>query len=369
MRIHSLKTALVTLALASGVAHAEEVAQVAAASDSYVPVNFAFAPLVELNAGYTRPTNAFSLGVLGGTAATTEGVAVSGIVQVNTRDVRGAQVSGVAGWTGGTVSGLQMAGVAAVAEKAQGAQVAGVMNLAKTDVAGLQLGGTINFAGGTVRGAQISGVLNYAAEVDGAQITGAVNVAGKLRGLQLGIVNVADEVDGGITLGLINIVRKDGLHNVGVWSSDTSVINVGTRLGTDRFYSILSAGVTPAATLGSRDSLEKREADYSVGGGFGTRARLNQQLSIGAELMSFYVARGAVWDSLGDNLQKLQVVANWSPVRGVTFFGGPALNGLYSRDGHALSDVGMIAGFERFELNDSASWELGLGFSAGVQFF
>ena len=325
---HSLKTALVTLTLASGAASAQEVVHTAAPANTYVPVNVGLAPMVELNAGYKRPTNTFSLGILGGSAASTEGVAISSIVQLNSEDVRGVQISGVTGWTGGTVSGLQVSGAA-------------------------------NWAGGTVRGAQMSGVFNRAAEVEGAQISGALNVAGKLRGLQLGIVNIAEEVEGGAAVGLVNIVLKNGLHNIGVWSSDTSTVNVGTRLGTDSFYSILAVGARP---------LGNREAEFSVGAGFGLRLRISDSFSVGAELMSFNSARGELWDNFDDNLQKLQLVANWTPVRGVTLFGGPALNGFYSNDGRALSDAGMIAGFERFELGGDASYELGLGFSAGLQF-
>lgn len=343
MRFKTLSIGLFTLALTASVASAEELASaadlappggvMAAAPEapppalekgSYVPVNIAFLPRVELNAGYPRPTNTLSLGIIGGSAATTRGLAVSGVAQLNSEDVRGAQIAGVFNHAGRDVTGLQVAGVAST-------------------------------AGGVTRGAQISGVLNVATDVRGLQLAGVVNVAGKVKGVQLGLVNVADEVDG-VSLGLVNIVRRNGLRTVGVWTSDSSPANVGVRLGTERFYSILSAGARP---------VEGEEAQYSAGFGFGTRVRTSDDVSIGLELQSFAIAQD--WEDTGDQLQKLGVVASWTPAARVTVFGGPALNVLYSADGHALSDVGAIGSFDRIELDGAAAVELGLGFMAGVQ--
>lgn len=333
MRVPILASTLVTFALASRVASAEEVVapdpeapESALEKRSYVPVNLAFVPRVELNARYTRPTNTLSLGILGASAASTHGLALSAVAQLNSEDVRGAQISGV-------------------------------FNVADGDVTGVQLGGVANVATRATRGAQIAGVVNVASEVRGLQLAGVVNVARKVKGIQLGVVNVADEVDGA-SIGLVNIVRRDGLHNVGVWSSDTSTLNLGTRLGTETFYTILSAGARP---------LDDEEARYSVGAGFGTRARLHDGLSLGLELQTFRFAEGPSWHDTDDQLQKLSVLVNWTLEPRLTVFGGPSLNVLYSGDGRALSDVGTIDGFDRIDLDGDASLELGLGFVVGVQ--
>lgn len=333
MRFQILSSALLTLALTSRVASAEEIVapepevpQSAPEQRSYVPVNLAFVPRVELNAGYTRPTNTLSLGILGGSAASTRGLALSAVAQLNSEDVRGAQISGV-------------------------------FNVAGDDVTGVQLGGVVNVATRATRGAQVAGVVNVASEVRGLQLSGVVNVARKVKGIQIGVVNVADEVDGA-SIGLVNIVRRNGLRNVGVWGSDTSTLNIGTRLGTETFYTILSAGARP---------LDDEEAQYSVGAGFGTRARLQDGVSLGVELQTFSFAEGSSWDDTDDQLQKLSVMVNWTLEPRLTVFGGPALNVLYSGDGRDLSDVGTMAGFDRIDLDGDASLELGLGFVAGVQ--
>jgi len=114
---------------------------------------------------------------------------------------------------------------------------------------GLQLSWIANATrGGDVY--QLSALLNVSrGQVRGVQV-GLVNVAGNVTGMQVGLVNVARSVHG-VPVGLVNVV-EDGQRSVEVWGSDTALANVGIRLGSRTFTTMLAAGIDP---LGSTTRL------------------------------------------------------------------------------------------------------------------
>ncbi len=130
----------------------------------------------------------------------------------------------------------------------EGLQLSWLLNVTRGGTA-YQVAALHNLSRGDVTGAQVSAGLNRAAGVRGVQV-GLVNVAGEVTGMQLGLVNVARSVNG-VPVGLVNVV-ENGERSVEVWGSDTALANVGVRMGSRTFYTMLAAGIDP---LGSTTRL------------------------------------------------------------------------------------------------------------------
>jgi len=111
----------------------------------------------------------------------------------------------------------------------------GTVNVVGERVNGMQVALAVNRAG-AVDGLQPAPV-NVAADVRGVQF-GPVNVAKKVHGVQLGLVNVADDVSG-VPIGLVSVSEAGGVHPT-VWSSRTSLLNVGVKFATRYTYTQVS---------------------------------------------------------------------------------------------------------------------------------
>jgi hypothetical protein len=175
----------------------------------------------------------------------------------------------------GSLHGLEAGLVNLNTGEAHGIE-AGLVNVVKSDVHGLQAG-LINMAWRATEssGAQV-GLANANGSVgmfDGAQV-GLVNVGRKVHGAQVGLVNMADEVEGA-QVGLVNFARKNDGASIGIlpivldgynhgllWYSDTSVVNLGAKLGTRHVYVVLGAGMT-------RDRASNGDREFSCTFGIG----------------------------------------------------------------------------------------------------
>lgn len=116
---------------------------------------------------------------------------------------------------------------------------------------------------------QVGGALATAGHVDGVVIApitvvrsfdgstfGLLNLAGDGQGAMFGLVNVARTLDGP-AFGLVNVVG-DGLFRVDMWASESSVANVGLKVGSKVTYTLVGAGwVRPGGPW------------WTAGGGFG----------------------------------------------------------------------------------------------------
>jgi len=200
------------------------------------------------------------------------GVSIGGIVNVNGRDSKGLQIAGIynhngrhfagAQWglvnyTGGNFTGGQFALANFAVGNFIGAQLslasvtidnvtgfqAGLTNITVGDVTGAQAS-FLNVSTGRIYGVQWS-YLNIATgkEMSKGAEFGFMNInIGRLRGAQFGFVNYSEYADAPI--GFLSIVR-DGVLRGRVWTSDTSLINVGLRHGSKYVYNVYHIGFQP----------------------------------------------------------------------------------------------------------------------------
>lgn len=163
---------------------------------------------------------------------------------------------------------------------------------------------------------QITGGLNIAREELRGMQLGTFNYAKNLKGFQLGIINVADS-SSGASFGLINIIRKS-TSNISVFAMETTPFNVAWKMGTHRFYSILTAGTDAGA--------EKRT--YQFGAGFGKEFFPFRKVGFFTELMSLNMFQGD-WENT-PVMHRLQVAATWKPSKRIVIFAGPAYSFYYN---------------------------------------
>ena len=197
-----------------------------------MPIAIDFAPGVGFSS-FTRgrDVRTASFGMLGAWAGRLRGVGGSGIVDISSHGVEGAQMAGVVAFNGGRLTGIQGSGVVSITGGAvEGVQLSGIANVASGDMTGAQLSGILNVASGDLRGVQgglvnvlggggegyQGGLVNVAgAQLHGAQ-AGLVNLAGGgIDGFQGGLVNIAGGESSGLQLGLVN-VGGSPLHGVQV---------------------------------------------------------------------------------------------------------------------------------------------------------
>ncbi|MCB2378878.1 STN domain-containing protein [Hymenobacter sp. BT635] len=336
-----------------------------------------------------RSINDFSLNVLAGYSAGVRGAEVGGIINVVRDTMLGVQAAGIVNLTGTEVRGVQAAGIVNVAGgSVRGIQAAGIVNLVRDDARGVQVAGLVNIVGGAarsrrdagrpalarqvlglprllatdsaarrlaapsalslpgplvqaaglvnltgtdIRGLQTAPVLNMARRVHGLQL-GLVNVAKHVDGVQFGLINIADSVDGA-TLGIINIVRHGYLHGE-VWASETLPLNAALKLGTTRYYTILSAATQP---FGSR-------VHWATGLGIGTASRQHGRFSWNLDLLDWYLLKqpGSEGTLLSYTQLRPSLVWQIEPQGHLGLVVSPTLNmGLYENDGGGTkSDFG-----------------------------
>jgi outer membrane lipoprotein SlyB len=305
--------------------------------------------------------NKVSLNILGGYTAGTNGVEVAGGFNISKTDVRYVQMAGVFNQVSGNVHGVQVAGflnnvldsiqgvqvsgfMGVVAGNIRGVQISGFSGVSRNDLRGVQVSGAAGFSIGNVHGAQISGAFNNAAgsfhgvqisgvinrvksEMKGVQISGlanlskgnteglqfgVINYAKKLKGTQIGIVNVADS-SGGYSIGLINIIKKSS-SNISIYSNEIVPFNIGWRMGTHKFYSMLLVGSTVGNT---------RKA-YTFGVGIGKEFKVSKGLGISGELTNQNIFLGN-WEDL-PSIFRFQAALNLKLGNRFTLFAGPSIS-------------------------------------------
>ena len=256
--------------------------------------------------------NKTSLNVLGGYAGALNGVEVGSIFNVEKDYVKGVQIAGVANAAGGRVAG---------------AQIGGVLNAVRRGVKGAQVAGVLNVAGGKVEGTQVAGVLNVAGKgVSGAQAAGVLNVAGgTVSGLQLGFLNICDTLNG-TSIGFLSIARHGGYRKLELWANESSFLNLGLKLGSQRFYNIFLV------------SVQKPFGKMRWSWGYGAGTRLTSQGSntrLNLELTAQHINEGRTVTEYTNLLSQLRLLvarplstkAAYSPELVV----GPSLNVLVAR--------------------------------------
>ena len=267
------------------------------------------------------------------------------------RDLRAWQVAVGANFVGGNVrsEGLQTAVGPNIARNLEGTQLSATANIALNQ----RQKANISYAGTQI------GMVNIALGDIGTQI-GLLNIAGHVRTSQVGLLNVSGRMSG-IPIGLINFVKNNPLH-LQLWGSDTEVANLGVRLGSRHFYSLLMVGSYPHGDLGR----------WSSGFGIGGHIPLGKRLFLNVDL----ITRGVVYadeseeDTWGYDdehtvLNKLRLGFGWERHKWFSLFGGVSLNFLVSHRPDT-SDFGY--GFDHVYREDDVTIRVWPGFFAGVQF-
>ncbi|MDD5223084.1 MAG: caspase family protein [bacterium] len=351
------------------------------------PFSLSFVPGLSTNYGASikyRVKNNFSINLFFDWSDILSGAEVSGIGAVRSQNVEGAQLAGVFNYAGGRLAGLQASGVANAALGSgrgvqaagvanysgsfRGIQAAGVVNISSGHVNGAQLtsvmnvadsfkgfqgSGTVNVSLGNVHGAQISGTANYAGSITGLQASvinvasgeahglqvSVINYGGKVHGSQIGVINVAQKVDGA-SIGIINVAQEvngasiglinyagNGILEPTIWASDTSLFNIGLKMGSRHFYGILGSGTHPfgsqeysSAIVGFGSHLESKPAWIDID-------------LLYERLYADYVESDDI-----DFISKFQVSVGHRILDQLSLYAGPTLNFLCSevRDGAGL---------------------------------
>lgn len=321
--------------------------------------------------------NGFSLNILGGYTAGTNGMEIGGLFNIDKKNVQYFQAAGLFNAVGGRVKGFQVAGLSnIVLDTVQAFQAAGINNTVKGKFNGFQAGGVYNhvtdslkgfqaagvgnFVNKKVSGMQVAGVVNFSnKETEGVQIAGVINYTKKLKGLQIGLINIAD-TSSGYGIGLINVVLKNGYHKLSVSGNEMINANAALKTGTSKFYTILMAGANYSST----------EKLYAFGYGLGSDLPLNKQktISVNPELSCQYLYLGS-WN-YSNLLNKFNLNLQVKLNKFVSLYAGPSFNVLRSDQHTAIAGYrfpGAPNGYHATNLGTNLTgW---FGWNAGINFF
>ena len=244
-----------------------------------------------------RVVNHVSLNLIGGYNGGVQGVEAGGFVNVNKHDVQGCQLAGFVNANAGSVTGVQAAGfVNANAGTAQGVQTAGFGNVSR---------------GGQVL--QVGGFFNVA-QTATAQVAGFINVAKHVKGLQLGFINVCDSTSG-VPIGFINVVRRGGLRQFELATSDALHTTVSFKLGTPRLYTIVAVGRQFSSGF-----------HWGYGLGLGTQQQLDQNWTLSHELRCYSMTNKHFNSDRTDLLAQYRPTIARQLAPHLSVFVGPAVN-------------------------------------------
>ena len=228
-------------------------------SPRHYPVNLSLWYPVSINRSPHDSAN-LNFTLLYGRMGTVKGLDLAIGGSALSRELKGLQVTGIAGVSGDSTSGAQISGLASVTgDDLKGAQVSGLINIAGNTGKGFQAAGGMNITGNHLQGLQASGLFNIVGDqLQGFQATGAFNIVGdRLKGFQAaggfnvvgescvgfqaaGLFNVTGENFKGLqAAGFFNIVGDEltgaqiGLFNVAPYFSNAAqigIINVSAEM-------------------------------------------------------------------------------------------------------------------------------------------
>lgn len=316
-----------------------------------------------------------------------KGIQLGGVFNFVRGDVRGLQAAGIFNFGGHALRGFQGAGIANVVHgplrgfqgagianantdgSATGFQGAGIANFNLSGVHGFQAAGIVNInATGHSQGVQFAAIGNYSQSCTGAQVSSIASVtSGEMRGIQIGLTNYAGVMNG-VQVGLINIAREhngvpiglinaigNGMLTLSLWSSDVSTVNIGLKMGSRHFYTLLGYGAYLA------DGEEQRWDALMVG--LGAHFDFNP-FWLEIELVSHFRHQKFHWSSSEYSiLHQLRPMVGWRFVKEMSLFAGPAVGALLSE---TTDPVGFIPPLWTRRVDD-LNLKLAVGFLVGMQ--
>lgn len=331
----------------------------------------------------SQVVNKVSLNFIGGYTAGLNGVEVSGVFNIDQKDVRYAQFASVFNVVGGKMVGVQLAGLHnQVIDSVKGLQAAGFSNMTSKGYEGVQLAAIFNVSTGVTRGVggagifnvywkdnygvmaagignmtratengvQAAGVFNVADTAKGVQVAGVVNIARVLKGVQVGVVNYADSSDG-YSIGIVSLVRR-GYHQLMVYNTELLPVNVAFKSGNRKLYSLILAGA----------SFGEGSRAYSFGYGIGKSFK---DYSVEITEQNLYLGN---WETVG-TLARLQTAWNREIGKNARIFMGPAFTMYFNyKQSNVTGYKTRVPGpYGAFKLNDNLCYWL--GWHVGFSFF
>lgn len=233
---------------------------------------------------------------------------------------------------------------------------------------GIEVGIVRNKRDFSVHGIQWSFLLNRTHHLSGMQ-RGALNIAtGDTKGAQIGFINMANTFMKGAQFGFVNTAREksnavqfgfinympDGILAISAWTSDTSLYNIGVKLGGRHTFSKF--------TLGTR--AYSKENWISLGWGFGAHfesSRLPLWIEFDTTINALFGDRNHL-DAL-DLLAKTKLSLGIRLYNTLSIFAGPLLNTLVSEQ---RKTVAVLPPWESGTFGNT-NWEVSPGFWAGFQ--
>ncbi|BDD00884.1 hypothetical protein PEPS_31640 (plasmid) [Persicobacter psychrovividus] len=189
--------------------------------DSLIYSPFQVSLLPMLSSNFTKnaqSVNNFSLNLIAGYSAGTDGAEMGTAANINRYNMRGLQLAGLTNIVGGHVHGLQIAGVNNLSKRKMiGLQVAGINNVAQHSMSGGQIAGINNVMNGQMNGFQISAVSNSLLNHgQGLQLAAFGNFARQnFKGVQFSaVLNKIKGTSSALQVSALLNIAKDSLKGV-----------------------------------------------------------------------------------------------------------------------------------------------------------
>jgi len=338
------------------------------------PVQFCFVPPLSTNLTYgSKIVNHFSLNVLVGSSAGTDGLEIGGLLNFDKANVKGVQIAGLGNKNGGLTNGVQVSGLYNinngyvyglqvcgllnyVNDSALGIQIAGLSNINAKNITGFQCSALYNQAGGYSTGMQLTGLFNNTNYIEGVQVAGIMNRANYVKGVQLaGLINICDSIDG-VPISLINIVRSNGYRKFEVSANEFFYLNAAYKMGVKKLYSIFALGYKPGVSN-----------SWGFGYGFGTIFDLQKSSSLCLEIMGYHINEKRFWTNKTNELYQVKTNFEMPVQQGISIFAGPTFNVMVSKyNNNTKYDV--VPSWSTNIWNKKNSVEAWFGFNAGIRF-
>lgn len=313
----------------------------------------------------------FSLNMLWGITGGINDAEIGGLLNQTKGAVVGAQFGGLGNLVSDKVSGAQFSGVINTSTALQGAQFGGLVNLVHSDDAienelaeddGLQVAGILNLHENSLKGAQMALINITKNNIKGAQIGGLFNKASTVSGVQIGLINMADTVEKGVQIGLLNLVKHGMYTAMEIESNESFYANATYKLGTQKFYSIISLGF----------KTQNQTEIWAPGFGFGTYFPIGNITGINIDALTYHVNEGEWWTNKENSLHKLKINCSFQVAPKVALFGGFSMNLSVSaiKDAEGTPTGSMLKTPGNFYEKTNANTHLKLypGFNAGIRF-
>jgi hypothetical protein len=236
----------------------------------------------------------------------------------------------------------------------QGFQGAGILNIsAQDESSGFQGAGISNYAE-SFYGVQASGIVNVAGtKLQGAQL-GLINFGREVRGAQIGLINIASKRLDGAAVGLINYAGN-GILAPTLWSSDTSFVNIGLKMGGPYLYGIFNAGV----------HFPSGRERFSIGMGFGGHVDL-YRLWLEIDTTVDKLMSGTNWETYDgiDQVIKFRPTLGFRVIDQLSIYVGPTLNLMITQDDsdEVIGDFYSARGTYSDYL-----YRMSIGYTVGIQ--